>query len=160
MGPLLFLLILIFFTPEGLSSEGRAVLASTTWIGIWWMTEALPIPVTSLLPIILFPLTNALDIGTTTSAYGDNTVFLFMGGFMIAFAMDKCNLHRRIALTIISLIGTNTNMIILGFMVATGFLSMLISNTATAMMMVPIGLAIIYQVSDALKDDPTIDTSP
>jgi len=159
LGPLLFLLILLFFTPEGLSYEGRAVLAGTTWIAIWWMTEALPIPVTSLLPIILFPLTNALDISETTSAYGDNVVFLFMGGFMIALAMEKWDLHKRIALTIISIIGTNTNLIILGFMVATGFLSMWISNTATAMMMVPIGLAIIYQVTDALKDRPDIDTS-
>src|SRR5690625_3341566 len=159
LGPLLFILILLFFTPEGLSAEGRAVLAGTSWIAIWWMTEALPIPVTSLLPIILFPLTNALDISETTSAYGDNVVFLFMGGFMIALAMEKWDLHKRIALTIISFIGTNTNLIILGFMVATGFLSMWISNTATAMMMVPIGLAIIYQISDALKDNPTIDTS-
>lgn len=158
-GPALFIITLLYFSPEGLTSEGRAILASTIWIAIWWMTEAIPIPATSLLPIILFPLTGGLDIGATTSSYGDNTVFLFMGGFMIALAMEKWDLHRRIALHIIALIGTNTNLIILGFMVATGFLSMWISNTATAMMMVPIGLAIIYQVSDALKDDPTIDTS-
>lgn len=159
LGPLLFIITLLFFTPENLSQEGRAILASTIWIAVWWMTEALPIPVTSLLPIILFPLTNGLDIGETTSSYGDSTVFLFMGGFMIALTMEKWNLHRRIALTIISLVGTNTNRIVLGFMVATGFLSMWISNTATAMMMVPIGLAIIYQVSDALKSRPDIDTS-
>src|SRR5699024_10127880 len=158
-GPLLFVLTLLFVHPEGLSSEGLAVLASTIWIAIWWMTEAIPIPATSLLPIILFPLTDGLDIGATTSSYGDDTIFLFMGGFMIALTMEKWNLHRRIALTIISLVGTNTNRIVLGFMVATGFLSMWISNTATAMMMVPIGLAIIYQVSDALKSRPDIDTS-
>src|SRR5699024_7617630 len=112
---------------------------STVWISTWWITEAVPIPVTSLLPLVLFPITGGLEIGDTASSYGDETIFLFMGGFMIALAMEKWNLHRRIALTIISLIGTNMNRIVLGFMVATGFLSMWISNTATAMMMVPIG---------------------
>lgn len=159
LGPVLFILTLLFFSPEGLSKEGLAILASTLWIAIWWMTEAIPIPATSLLPIILFPLTGGLEIGATTSSYGSDTIFLFMGGFMVALAMEKWNLHKRIALNIISVIGTNTDRIILGFMVATGFLSMWISNTATAMMMVPIGLAIIYQISDALKDDSSIDTS-
>lgn len=158
-GPLLFILTMLFFNPEGLPPEAKAILASTLWIATWWITEAIPIPATSLLPIILFPLSGGLDIGETTSAYGNDTIFLFMGGFMIALTMEKWNLHKRIALTIISAIGTNTERIILGFMVATGFLSMWISNTATAMMMVPIGLAIIYQVSEALKDDDSIDTS-
>ncbi|MFC0299941.1 SLC13 family permease [Virgibacillus soli] len=159
LGPLLFVLTLLFFSPEGLSKEGVAILASTIWIAVWWMTEAIPIPATSLLPIVLFPLTGGLDTKVTTASYGSDIVFLFMGGFIVALALEKWNLHKRIALNIISVIGTNTNNIILGFMVATGFLSMWISNTATAMMMVPIGLAIIYQVSEALKNDPTIDTS-
>ncbi|MFP3323993.1 DASS family sodium-coupled anion symporter [Planococcus sp. SIMBA_160] len=159
LGPLLFALTLLFVNPEGLTPEAKAILASTIWIATWWITEAIPIPATSLLPIVLFPLTQGLDVGSTTSAYGNDTIFLFMGGFMIALTMEKWNLHKRIALTIISLIGTNTERIILGFMVATGFLSMWISNTATAMMMVPIGLAIIYQVSEALKHDDAIDTS-
>lgn len=158
-GPLLFFLILFLFNPEGLSPEARAILAGTVWMAAWWITEAVPIPVTSLLPLVLFPLAGGLDVKATASAYGDENIFLFMGGFMIALAMEKWNLHRRIALTIISAIGTNVNRIVLGFMVATGFLSMWISNTATAMMMVPIGLAITYQVADALKNDPSVDTS-
>src|SRR5690625_1504523 len=159
LGPLLFILTLLFFRPEGLAQEGIAIAASTIWIATWWITEAVPIPVTSLLPLVLFPMTNGLEMDLTASSYGDESIFLFMGGFMIALAMEKWNLHRRIAVTIISVIGTNMDQIVLGFMVATGFLSMWISNTATAMMMVPIGLAIIYQISDALKDNPTIDTS-
>lgn len=160
LGPLLFILTLIFFQPEGLSTEARGVLASTIWIATWWITEAIPIPATSLLPLVLFPLTNGLDMKATASSYGDETIFLFMGGFIIALAMEKWNLHRRIAISIISMVGTNMDRIVLGFMIATGFLSMWISNTATAMMMIPIGLAIINQVADGLKNDPSIDTSP
>ncbi|MEK5186495.1 SLC13 family permease [Solibacillus sp. FSL W7-1324] len=160
LGPLLFILTLLFFQPEGLSTEARGVLASTIWIATWWITEAIPIPATSLLPLVLFPLTNSLDVKATASSYGDETIFLFMGGFIIALAMEKWNLHRRIAISIISMVGTNMDRIVLGFMIATGFLSMWISNTATAMMMIPIGLAIINQVADGLKNDPSIDTSP
>ncbi|WP_339173710.1 DASS family sodium-coupled anion symporter [Solibacillus sp. FSL R5-0691] len=160
LGPLLFILTLLFFQPEGLSTEARGVLASTIWIATWWITEAIPIPATSLLPLVLFPLTNSLDMKVTASSYGDETIFLFMGGFIIALAMEKWNLHRRIAISIISMVGTNMDRIVLGFMISTGFLSMWISNTATAMMMIPIGLAIINQVADGLKNDPSIDTSP
>ncbi|WP_371809630.1 SLC13 family permease [Halobacillus sp. Marseille-Q1614] len=155
IGPILFALTLLFMDAEGLSQSAVAVLASTLWIATWWITEAIPIPATSLLPLILFPLTGGLDGGATASSYGDNTIFLFMGGFLIALAMQKWNLHKRIALFIISLIGTNTEMIVLGFMLATGFLSMWISNTATAMMMVPIGLAVIYQSSEQLEKQQT-----
>lgn len=160
LGPLLFILTLFFFQPEGLSTEARGILASTIWIATWWITEAIPIPATSLLPLVLFPLTNGLDMKVTASSYGDETIFLFMGGFIIALAMEKWNLHRRIAISIIAMVGTNMDRIVLGFMIATGFLSMWISNTATAMMMIPIGLAIINQVADGLKNDPSIDTSP
>src|SRR5699024_689470 len=119
---------------------------------VWWMTEAMPIPVTALLPIILFPLTGALDLGATTSSYSSDIIFLFMGGFLIALAMERWNLHRRIALTIISVVGTSAERLILGFMVATAFLSMWISSTATTMMMVPIGTAIILKF-DELMDN-------
>ncbi|MCL4107827.1 UNVERIFIED_CONTAM: hypothetical protein GTU68_027212 [Idotea baltica] len=150
LGPLSFLIIILFVKPESLSSSGVAVLASTSWIAIWWITEAIPIAATSLLPIILFPLTNAVSIASTTESYGHKYVFLYIGGFILAIAIEKWNLHRRIALSIIQFIGTNVKLIILGFMVATAFLSMWISNTATSIMMLPIGLAIITQ----LKDNP------
>lgn len=149
-GPLAFLVILYFFHPPGLSSSANAVLASTCWIAIWWITEALPIAVTALLPMILFPLTGALGLSATTAQFGHKYVFLYMGGFIIAIAIEKWGLHRRIALRVIDLIGSDVKKIILGFMVATAFMSMWISNTATSVMMLPIGMAIISQ----LKDNP------
>ncbi|MCB0549410.1 MAG: SLC13/DASS family transporter [Phaeodactylibacter sp.] len=148
LGPALFILTLLFFRPEGLSSEGRAVLASTLWVAAWWITEAIPIPVTSLLPIVLFPLTGGLALDSTTEAFGHRMIFLYLGGFIIAIAIEKWNLHRRIALNIIYRIGTNMSYIILGFMIATAFLSMWISNTATAVMMLPIGMAIVSQLKN------------
>lgn len=150
LGPSVFLLIFLFFRPDGLSKEGVAILASTIWVAIWWITEAIPIAVTSLLPIILFPLTGGLKLQDTTAAYGHKYVFLYIGGFMLAIAIERWNLHKRIALTIINLIGTNVKSIILGFMLATAFLSMWISNTATSVMMLPIAMAIVAQ----LKDNP------
>ena len=149
-GPLAFILILLFFHPEGLNPAANAILASTIWIAIWWITEAIPIAVTALLPIILFPLTGGLGLSETTASFGHKYVFLYVGGFIIAIAIQKWNLHKRIALNIINLIGTNVINIILGFMVATAFMSMWISNTATAVMMLPIAIAIVAQ----LKDDP------
>lgn len=153
LGPALFVLALLFFRPEGLSPEGRAVLASTLWVAAWWITEAIPIPVTALLPIVLFPLTGGLALDKTTQAFGHRMIFLYLGGFIIAIAIEKWNLHRRIALSIIYRIGANMSYIILGFMAASAFLSMWISNTATAVMMLPIGMAIITQLK-ANRDIP------
>lgn len=148
LGPLLFALIQFGFKPDGLSESGVSVLAVALWVGVWWVTEAVPIAVSALLPIVLFPLTGALDLSATTVAYGHKYVFLYLGGFFLAIAIEKVNLHRRIALSIIGLIGTRMRLIVLGFMVATAFLSMWISNTATAVMMLPIGLAIVAQYRD------------
>ncbi|GAB3043602.1 SLC13 family permease [Virgibacillus ainsalahensis] len=151
LGPLLFLLTLLFFQPEGLNIEARAVLAVTLWVATWWITEPVPIAVTSLLPIILLPITGALDGDTVVSSYGNDIIFLFLGGFFIATAMEKWNLHKRIALSIISVIGTSPQRIVLGFMVATAFLSMWVSNTAATMMLIPMGLAIVHQASSSLE---------
>lgn len=148
LGPLFFAVIYFGFAPKGLSADAIATLAVALWIGTWWVTEAVPIAVSALLPMVLFPLTGALDLATTTVAYGHKYVFLYLGGFLLAIAIEKVNLHRRIALTIIALIGTRMQLIVLGFMVASAFLSMWISNTATSVMMLPIGLAIIAQYRD------------
>lgn len=150
LGPLLFLVIFFLLKLEGLGYEGRAVLASAAWVAIWWITEALPLAVTSLLPIVLFPLSGGFPLKETTANYGHKYIFLFIGGFALSIAMQKWNLHKRIALTIIRLVGTNVKSIILGFMVATAFLSMWISNTATTAMILPVGIAIFLQ----LKDNP------
>ena len=150
LGPLLFTIILLFFEADGLSFEAKCILASTTWMAVWWVTECVPISVTALLPIVLFPLTGGMDLVTTTAAYGHKLVYLFVGGFIIALAIEKWHLHKRLALNIIRLTGSNKSKVILGFMLATAFLSMWISNTATSIMILPVGLAIISQ----LKDDP------
>lgn len=152
LGPALFLLIQ-FATFEGLSSEAQAVLASTAWIAVWWITEALPMAATALLPIILFPLTGGLGLEKTTTTYYSPIIMLFLGGFIIAIAIERWNLHQRIAMNIIKFIGTNSQRIILGFMVATAFLSMWISNTATTLMMLPIGLAIAKKISEMQQDN-------
>lgn len=146
LGPLFFIIVLHVLKFDSLSEPAKAILASTCWIATWWITEAIPISATALLPIILFPLSGGLNTRSTTEAYGQPMIFLFIGGFMIAMAIEKWNLHKRIALNIIKTVGTNISRIILGFMVATAFLSMWISNTATALMMMPIGLAIVTQL--------------
>ncbi|MCZ7397556.1 MAG: DASS family sodium-coupled anion symporter [Candidatus Methanoperedens sp.] len=151
LGPLLFLFILLSDI-EGLSWEARSIAASTVWIACWWLTEAVPIPVTSLLPIILFPLLGALEVGKVTAEYGNQIIFLLIGGFFIAIAMEKWRLHVRIALLIVRAIGTSPRKTIAGFMAATAFISAWISNTAAAMMMVPIATAIIFQASKAGED--------
>ncbi|MEP1035459.1 DASS family sodium-coupled anion symporter [Ekhidna sp.] len=148
IGPILFCAVFFGEPFDGLNVEANAVLASTLWIATWWLSEALPIAATALLPIALLPLSGGAPIVQTTAAYGDKMLFLFVGGFIIAIAMQRWNLHRRIALEIIAAIGTNARFIVLGFMLATGLLSMWISNTATTLMMVTIGTALIAEMKE------------
>ena len=112
-GPLLFLAMQFFSPPAGMSESAYSLLSITLWMALWWVTESVPIAITALLPIILFPMTGAVDLQTTTASYGHKYIFLYMGGFMLAIAIEKWNLHKRIALNIIKIIGTNISKIIL-----------------------------------------------
>ena len=114
----------------------------------WWVTEALPMPIVALMPLILFPILSINDIKSVAPNYMDSVIFLFMGGFMLGLAIEKWSLHRRIALGIVKITGTSGNRIILGFILATGFISMWISNTATTMMMFPIALSVIHVIKE------------
>lgn len=151
LGPTLFALLMFSPTPAGLTPAGQATAAVTTWVAVWWVGEAIPIPAASLLPLVLFPLTGALPLADTAPAYADPLIFLFMGGFFLAMAMQRWGLHRRIALRTIVAVGTEPKRLLLGFMVATAFLSMWVSNTATVMMMVPIALAVIHQTAGLVE---------
>jgi len=148
-GPVLALLVYIVLPEDpGLSTAARTTAGVVTLVAFWWMSEALPLPATSLVPIVAFPLLGVLEVGDATAAYAEPTVFLFLGGFMIALAMQKWNLHKRIALIVMRAIGTRPKLLILGVMVATAFLSMWVSNTATTLMMLPIGLSVLALVAE------------
>ena len=148
LGPSLFFIFYFLIHPfDGMNTQSHAIFCSVLWIATWWITEAIPIPVTSLLPLVLFPLTGGLDLKLTASSYGDKIIYFYMAGFFLAIAIEKWNLHKRIALNIINVVGYNKKSMVLGFMIATAFLSMWLSNTSTSIMMLPIGIAIVSQVS-------------
>ncbi len=142
-GPLVFVLIQLFEPQFWFSEIGWDVFSIALWMVIWWIFEAIPIFATALLPMILFPTTEVFKLSEATAPYASPIIFLFMGGFMLALAMEKHQLHRRVALNLIRLTGTQANGIIMGFMLATAVLSMWISNTATAVMMLPIALSVV-----------------
>lgn len=132
---------------QGISPDARWVAAIATLMAVWWMTEAVPLAATSLLPIVLIPMLTDRTVAETTAPYASSIVFLFLGGFLIAIAMEKWNLHRRIALLTLRRVGAEPKRIVLGLMLATGFLSMWVSNTATTLMMLPIGLSVFALVT-------------
>lgn len=152
LGPTLFFAMIAFPPAFNLSIDAWRVIAMAVLMLVWWITEAVPIPVTALLPMVLLPLLQVSTMKVAASPYASPIIFLFMGGFMLALAMEKWSLHRRIALNIVRLTGTNANGIILGFMLATGFLSMWISNTATTVMMLPIAMSVIDIITSGKQD--------
>ncbi len=161
-GLFFFLIILISPTPDSLPVNAMHVLAVAVLMAIWWVTEAIPIPATALLPIFLFPALGVMSGSEVTQPYANHLIYLFLGGFLIAITIEKWGLHRRIALYTIEFIGVTSKRIILGFMIASAGLSMWISNTAATMMMITIGLAVLKQVVEEINADPDIhiDTRP
>ncbi|WP_267901826.1 SLC13 family permease [Erythrobacter insulae] len=141
------MLVYTLLAPADMSGDARIVAAIATLMAVWWMTEAVPLAATSLLPIILIPALTERGVGETTASYASPIVFLFLGGFLIAIAMEKWGLHRRIALWTLGKVGISPRRIVLGMMLATGFLSMWVSNTATTLMMLPIGFSVLALVS-------------
>ncbi len=148
LGPVLALLISMMPPPDGLSVEGLRVGALLVWMAVWWSTEAIPIPATSLLPIIGLPLIGGATPGQAIEAYMTTTVGLLMGGFVVAMGIERWNLHKRIALNIVAASGDRLKLIAAGFMLATALISAWISNTATTIMMVPIALSVAMSTGD------------
>lgn len=161
LGPALFLAVELFFRPSlppEMIANGasptlvRHALAATLWIAAWWFTEALPIPATSLLPLVLFPLLGLGDAGSVSRQYAHELVFLFLGGLLLAVAMERTGLHQRVAMRIIRIFGNGRRALVLGFMVATATMSMWISNTATTVMLLPVALAVLSSIPDEEGD--------
>jgi sodium-dependent dicarboxylate transporter 2/3/5 len=148
-GPLAATLLILCVDLDPAHPEVTRTAAVALLMAVWWITEVIPLAVTSLLPFVLFPALSIMNGKTVAPIYFNHVIFLFMGGFLVALAMQRWNLHRRIALTTLLIFGAKPKSILLGFMVATAFLSMWISNTATTMMMVPIVLAVILRLEES-----------
>ena len=133
--------------PDGMTESAQRMFAVVALMAIWWVGEGISLAVTALLPLVLFPLLGILPSKQVAPNYANHLIFLFLGGFMIALAMEKWNFHKRLALWIISVMGTEPKRIVLGFMIATAFLSMWISNTASTMMMLPVAMAVVKQIA-------------
>lgn len=160
LGPLLFA-ILYVANPVGLPGDANSVLAGTVWIVVWWTTEPVHIAVTSLVPIPVFSLTGIVDAEAITAQYAHPIVFLLLGGFMLALAVERCELHRRIAVLFLERVGNAPARLLLGVMLASGFLSMWISNTATTMLLLPIAVAIAFAGTDSRSNGlETVDDGP
>jgi sodium-dependent dicarboxylate transporter 2/3/5 len=152
-GIAVFVLMSFAPAPDGLDPAAWRTAAVGALMAVWWITEAIPIAATALVPLVAFPLLEITPIREAAAPYANPLIFLFMGGFLIAVAMQRWNLHRRIALTIVRVVGVKPTSIVIGFIIASAFLSMWVSNTATALMMLPIGLSVIRLTQDAVSDD-------
>ena len=146
-------LAVYFLMPSDLDHALRGTAAIAVLMAAWWMSEAIPISVTALLPLVLFPMLNIAEISDFSGQYTAPTIFLFMGGFLLALAMQRWNLHRRVALWVLVAMGSSPKLLVLGFMIATGFLSMWVSNTATAVMMLPIGVSVLSLIVGMLREE-------
>ena len=147
LGPLAFVLIL--FLPAGaLGAAGLRVAAATAWMAIWWVTEAVPLAITSVLPMVLFPLMAVQGIRKVAPNYADHMIFLFLGGFVLALAVERSSLHKRVALATLHAVGGSPRRLVWGFLIVTAALSMWLSNTATTLMLLPIGMAVASRVED------------
>ncbi|MGO1438993.1 MAG: SLC13 family permease [Brevibacterium yomogidense] len=154
-GPALAGIVLIA-APASLSGDGRAVAATALLMAVWWMTEALPLPATSLLPLVVFPTVGVAEIGDTAAPYAGSVIFLILGGVLLGLATQRWNLHKRIALLTVLAVGTKPDRIILGMMLASAFISMWVSNTATAVIMVPIAVSILTQIREGNPGTSTV----
>ena len=143
LGPAWLLATLLLPGPDGMPDSAWRCLGIALLMATWWATEALPIPATSLLPLVVMPSLGINDIASVATSYANPIIYLFLGGFLLGIAMQRWQLHRRIALKVLLLVGHQPRQQIAGFMIATGFLSMWVSNTATAIMMLPIGLSVV-----------------
>ncbi|MDO8368692.1 MAG: SLC13 family permease, partial [Saprospiraceae bacterium] len=144
-GPLLFALIAFAPAPSGMPWPAQITAAITLWIAVWWITEPIEMAATSLLPLVLLPLAGVASLKTVAAEYGNEIIFLFMAGFFMGKSIERWQLHRRIALRMVLWIGTDPSRTVLGFMAASAFISMWISNTATAVMMTPVAIAVAAQ---------------
>ncbi|MES1950732.1 anion transporter [Salinisphaera sp. S4-8] len=155
LGPLFMLAALILPAPAGMDAAAWHCAGLALFMATWWATEAIPIPATSLLPLAIGPAIGVGGIEDLAASYADDIIFLFLGGFLLGLAMQRWNLHRRIALATLLAVGASPARQIAGFMIATGFISMWVSNTATSIMMLPIGMSVISLMAE--EDSPAVD---
>ncbi len=152
LGPVSAVLIGLFFSPEGLPREGVLVASVAVWMAIWWATEAIPVAVTAFLPLVALPLLDVAPVREIAAPYAHPIIYLFFGGFVVALAIERCGLHRRIALGVFALAGADARALVAGFMAAAAFVSMWISNTSTTLMLLPIAVSVVTVIGETMPE--------